>query len=321
MQNPVPFISYGTFKMEKEVNDKKITDYIDRITTPIFNKVLQESNLNPMMVGGVQETKPIKWLWQPHNYRIYVDFDKKTFKSKDLNKDNRTLQKLKVRLVGFEYGTKNHNSEHHFNNFYGCRIVIKKKIAEITNKSHNKQWRLMTANNIDDIGARIDEVVNRLDNQCIESLKKLIRLFGGSSNFKTLNKAWKGEHGVKGIDFLDQIPEDMVIHDTVFKKVYKKKVEYKSPVHVKNTVTNYAIKNIAPEIADELSVIREIVRGTLEVNADTSKMINNMVRGATPTLAEFHSDVKVHNKVLKGIEKAFNKFNKKLSQTDLRKYL
>jgi len=276
-----------------------------------------------MMVGAVQESKPIQWLWQPHNYRLYIDFNKETFNPP--KPENPTLKKLKVRLVGFKYSLKNYNSEHHFDNFYGCRIIIKKKITEITNKYHNKQWRLMTANNIDDIGNKIDEVVNKLDIQCINSLKKLIKLFGGNSEFKILNRKWKGEHGVKGIDFLDKIPEDMIIHDTLFKKVYKgKKVEYKSPVHVKNTLTNYAIKNIAPEIGNELTIIKEMVKGTLEINADTSKVLNQFANKYVEHSTIYDNlavNIETHTKVLKGIEKAFNKFNRRLSQRTLLKWL
>ncbi len=315
-QYPPPYISHGKISKNNEAHIKK---HIDEITTPIFNKVLQETGLNPMMVGRVEGSKKIQWLWQPHNYRLYFDFDKRNFNPP--RSDNPTLKKLKIRLVGFDYQSKNYGSEHHFNNFYGCRIVIKKTQVEVTNKSHNKQWRLMTARDIDDIGCRINEVTERLDKQCIEALKKIIKYFGGKSKFEILKKRCKGEHGVHGLDFLDKIPEDMVIHDTVFKKVYKKKVEYKSPVHVKNTVSNYAIHNIAPDIANELTIIKEAVMGTLKINADTSKVLNQFATSYTQHSSIYDNlavNIKTHNKVLKGIDHSFRKFNRLLLERQKR---
>jgi len=48
-----------------------------------------------------------------------------------------------------------------------------------------------------------------------------------------------------------------------------------------------------------------------------SKMANQLV----PTISSLNHNMKTHISVLKGIEKAFNKFNDRLSQTSLRKWL
>ena len=64
------------------------------------------------------------------------------------------------------------------------------------------------------------------------------------------------EEFTKGEEFIDSIPQEVIIHDTFFKKVYKKGIEFKntkkgeSPgVHIKNYIKNRAIEDIAPEIA------------------------------------------------------------------------
>ena len=235
---PHPPSSNGKMKKDKEVCNKSIKDYVDRITNPIFNKVLLESNDNPMMVGGVQESKSIKFLWQPHNYRLYFNFNKRNFK---------VVTPSLYKYPAFSYKLANYGSEHHFDNFMGCRIVIKKNLVEVINKSHHKQWRLITASNINEIDTKINEVVSKLNNQGINALKGLIRLCGGISDCKILKV--RGEHGIHGIDYLDRIPEEMIIHDTVFKKQYKKKLEFYEPAHIKNVVTNNAINDIAPDIA------------------------------------------------------------------------
>jgi len=229
-------------KSKKEVYNKTVKDYIDELVTPIFNKALQETNQNPTMVGRVQESNPIKFLWQPHNYRIYFNFTKKNFK---------VVTPSLYKYPAFSYKLANYGSEHHFNNFMSCRIIIKKNLVEVINKSHHKQWRLITANSIKEIDTKINEVVSKLNNQGINALKALIRLCGGISDYKILKV--RGEHGIHGIDYLDRIPEEMIIHDTVFKKQYKKKPEFYEPVHIKNIVTNNAINDIAPDIADSIN--------------------------------------------------------------------
>ena len=278
---------------------------MNEVIKPISKRVLQETHYNPMRVSRVQ----IQFLWQPHNYRLYFDFDKTKFNPP--KPDNPTLKKLEVGLVGFKYETKNYNSEHHFNNFYGCRIIIKKNMAEVINKWYEKQWKLIVADNVKDVDKRIEKNIKEMDEQCVDALSKIIRLFGGDSRFKILKR--RGEHGIHGDDYLDKIPEDMIIHDTVFKKVYPKKVEFFDPASIKNYVSNRAIENIAPEIAQELTLNRELIKGVVEINASTSKLFNKFSNTFLPTFTEFSKDVKVHNKVLKGIDKSFNKFNRRLS--------
>jgi len=304
---------------KKEKKDR-IKEHIKKIVKPIFDKVLQETSSNPMMVGTVRSEKPIKFLWQPHNYRLYFDFEKSNFHPEvisSLYKDH-SHKKEKVGLVGLTYSLRNHDSEHCFNNFYGCRITIKKNQVEVINKWHEKQWRLITASSIKEIDTRINEVVEKLDNQCLTALKKLMDIIGGSSNFKVLHQ--RGEHGIHGEDYLDKIPEKMIIHDTIFKKVYKRKVEFYNPTAVKNFISNRAIENISPEIANELAITKGMVKEILKVNASTSQVFNDFAKSTVPILSDFSSNIKTHNKVLKGINKSFKKFNTLLSQKKLKDF-
>lgn len=288
---------------KKEVFNKSIKDYIDKVTKPIFNKVLQETSINPMMVGRVQESKEIQFLWQPHNYRLYFTFDKKNFKP--------PLYKYPSKKVGFTYEAKNYNSEHHFNNFHKCRIVIKRRLVEVINKSHEKQWRLITAPNINEIDKRINKVIEKLNKESIYALKQLIKRFGGYSNLKIIKI--RGEHGIHGVDYIDKIPEDMIIHDTIFKKPYKKKLEFYDPVYVKNTVTNNAIKDIAPAICNSLENINNSINSIADKFGST-------LTGMIPVLNQLTNINIEVTKLRRDVTKIQKKRIIKNNNKDLRKW-
>ena len=61
------------------------------------------------------------------------------------------------------------------------------------------------------------------------------------------------EDDVKGEEFIDDLPESLIMHDTYFKKVYPKGVELKSPIYVKNYISNRVLENLAPMICKELN--------------------------------------------------------------------
>lgn len=74
------------------------------------------------------------------------------------------------------------------------------------------------------------------------------------------------EEGIKGDVFLDSLPRDLILHDTVFKKVYRGETEFLTgkgcnPVFVKNYLNNRAVEAVAPEIASELRLLREDLGG------------------------------------------------------------
>lgn len=270
----------------KKDNDDVLKKHIEKLVRPIFEKAAQETSDDPMMVGRVSTQNSIKFLWQPHNYRRYYDFSIINFEpitNPSLYKDP-TYTQSKVGFEGTTYSLKNHNSEHHFNNFYGCRVIIRKHKAEVINKWYEKNWVLIEAENIKQVGEKIDERIKEMNQQCDNALKELIRTFGGGSDFKVLKQ--RGEHGIHGEDFLDKIPENMVIQDTIFKKVYKRKVEMYNPAFVKNYISNRAIEDISPEISKELKGINEALQGSL-----------------TPTLLALTEQIKLHLAVQKETKK------------------
>jgi hypothetical protein len=278
------------------MKDKKETlqEYIDKIVTPIFNKVLQEKEPNRMMVGTGNQ-KEYKFLWQPHNYRLYFLFDKTNF----IPPTSKTIYKTRsFKLI-------NYGKDYQFDNWENCKITIRKNQVEVINKSHNKQWRLISANSIPQIKEKIDQVVSNLNQQAKSALNSLIKRFGGCSDLKIIKI--RGEHGIHGIDYLDKIPEDMIIHDTIFKKVYKGKVEFYDPVNIKNTISNLALKDMSPEIAGAINDLgsRFDILGN---------KIMDMMEMRLKVDKELAINIKTHNKV-------FKKLDNLLSQKDLRKWL
>lgn len=281
------------------VTNDLLKKHIEKIVRPIFERAAKETPTNPMMVGRVPPKNGIKFLIQPHNYRLYFKFKKINF-----NPPNKLTTK-KWEKEGLKYSIKNHNSEHHFDSINKCRIIIKKNKAEVINKSHDKQWRLIFAESIDDIDKRIKEVTDKLDRDSIKALGELIREFGGKSDFQVVKR--RAEYGIHGEDYLDRIPPEMVIQDTVFKKVYAEKVEFYRPTEIKNYISNRSLEEFAPEIAGSI--------------ADINRKFDQFINEFLPIHKEHAINIKTHTKVLKNIEKSFKRFNDMLSQKSLLKYL
>ena len=254
---------------------------------------------NPMRVGRVANSGSIGFLWQPHNYRLYFDFDRSSFVCPDPANPTPFAD-----LVGCRVELKNHRSEVHFVNFYGCRLVVRRKQVEVINQFYGKRWRHVVASCVEDVAARVDDAVAELDGQCVYALQMLVKRCGGFSRFEVLKRR-SSEHGVHGEDFLDSLPEDLVIRDTFFQKLYRKKVEFKSPVAVKNFISNRAVESVSPQIAEELAAVRAM-------QVEVAAMTRDLSRAVVPAIQEFSVNMRTHVSVLKGIDASFKRFNRLL---------
>jgi len=288
-------------KKEEEAKNKA-KEYIYRIVTPIFEKVLQEAKLNHRMVGNSTPKPTVTFLWQPHNYRLYFDFSKENFNPK--KPSNHTLQKFKSMVAifntAYNYTSLNYDSEHKYEKFMFCTIRVKKSQIEVTNHSHLKQWRKITAESVEEVDQRIDAVMNDLKEHSIKALKYFIQLHGGKSKFKILNE--RCEHGIHGDDYLDKIPSELIIHDTYIKKPYLEKSEFKSTAAIKNYVSNRAVEKIYPEIAFEINKLnqkQEIFNSSIDtynisVNSLTEQMQLhlNVMNNINKTMSAIRSELK-----------------------------
>lgn len=221
-----------------------------------IREVLQETIPNRMMVGK-QGSRIVKRLWQPHNYRLYFNFNQLTF--------NRAKGRFK---------SKNFNSEHQLF-FDGCLMTIKRKQIEIINKKHDGEWWHIYAKNLKDIDERITELVNKLDYECIKVLRAFIKRFGGSSDLEIVKR--RDENGLKGDDYIDQIPDNMIIHDYPnFKKVYKKKTEIYGVANTRRFLRNRIIEDIAPEINLELNKLHKVIKSRSKIIEDMKMLIHGL---------------------------------------------
>jgi hypothetical protein len=200
-------------------------------------KVPQENPYNPMR----GQRRPKKYLVQPHNYRRYFAFSKQGY--------NPTQP----------YSLKNYNSEYHFENFYGCRVVVRKNTVEIINLWHKKQWRLLEVSKPSDADKKIELIKAEMESICVKALKRFVNIHGGVTDFKPLPIERKQEIGIHGDDFIDRIPKSAVIHDTTFKKVYAEKLEFLGEASIKNYLKNRSLEDFSPIIANELKNIQLLI--------------------------------------------------------------
>lgn len=280
-----------------------VSAYIKRKVMPIFEKVLREREFNRMSVGETHVTNPIRILYQPHNYRLYFDFDKTNFTHPDRprptppNKKSSKCQNTrfdaketlyaqrptppileggKLLFKGFEYKTTNHGKQHLFRNFNFCNVIVRKNQIEVQPKAYDKQWVLVEGRDLSDFENRFNAIISDLDNQAIQTLNLFIKVYGGASNGLII-KRWS-ENGIHFDDYLDKIPKEMIIHDTTFKKVYKDKVEFYNPADVKTYIHNRTIEKLTPEIVGELEKVNGLFEQLLKTHAQSNEIQLNQAK-------------------------------------------
>lgn len=275
--------------MEQENN--KQMEHIRKVVSPIFNRAIEKAMekgitpkatfSNPVLVGGEETnnfSETVFGYWNPHNQRRTFDFSKVNFAFKK----PKNKQKIKTN-VGFpysdimtylpfswnyDYKPVNWGKEHLYMNFLQCNIRVRKNTIEITNKAYDhKKWVKIEAYNQQDIDNRIDQLTNEIEEHCRNALRLFIKIHGGKSNFKLIGSKGgiHGEDSVKDSEFTKNINPNMIIHDTVMKKVYnEKKVEfYTGKMDMKTYFKNVALHRFAPEIALELNKLVEISKNTV----------------------------------------------------------
>ncbi len=301
-------------------------DIVALLKEKVRNSISSKGNsLNPTRVGRGRLEPSFKFAINPHNYRRYYDFDTTLFSEQTLLKKT-----SKVGLEGFNFSKKNYGKEMHLENFWGCTLIIRKKTVEVINKWYGKKWKQILGNTIQEIDEQIDKTLEEMNKQSDTALKKLIQYGGGKSEFKLIKA--RGEIGIHGDEFLDSLPEDMIIQDTCFKKVYKKKPEFYldkegKPGYVKDYIANRALEKVSPEINERLDMLWEGVKGIIEVNKSTADTFSSFATNFLPIHKEHATNIKTHTKVLKnvakvnqGVAKSFAKFNTLLSQKQLGDY-
>lgn len=292
---------------KKESKDD-VEEYINRIVTPIFDRVLKEVPANRMSVREVGAEKKDFCFFCPHNYRLYITFQKINFKY--VQPTSKGSVRGRCRSVGsvqtklnLPYTIKNHTEMWFEDVIPDVTIVVKKTQVEIRNKINNKQnFSIPITENARD---HIKPIIEKKDAQCIAALRRFIELYGGKSDFKILKRF--SENKTTGTNEIDAIDAKVRWHGEISKKVYNEKnVEFYDPSYASNHIENSAIQSKTPELREEIQANREMIK-------DASKLLSQYVTGTTPILQDFTVNIKTHNSVLKNINSSFKKFSSLLS--------
>lgn len=201
--------------------------------------------------------KPFSLLWRPNNYRRQMRVGLKT---------NSTLKAL-LRTIG-TMPTLSYNYSEHTKLLFirGWRRNItmqygKETITAIWSQSiigGHKETFFIEAGSIAELQERIDirkkDIQDRID-EAIISFAKFLRV-----HLPFEKAIWvRHEDWIKGEEYIDKIPKEVIIHDTIFKKVYGEGIEFiggknDEPVaKIKNYIKNRAVEDIAPELAKAIN--------------------------------------------------------------------
>ena len=293
--------------------EDKIKEYVAKVCKPIFDKVLNETPSNSMTIAPVS----LKFLWRPNNYRRKINVK---------TKDNSTIKKIQSAIEStYKLQYYEHNKLLFVYNFNGITLMYgKNTLTGIWSQDKPKTTYLVES----DCFEGLEELIDKRREKIRERIDSALEEFSKQFNIKLMfeKPMWdRYEDWIKGDEFIDSIPEETIVHDTVFKKVYPKGIEFKQSsdkedptIFLKNYIKNRAIEKISPEIANELAITREMVKGTLEINQSTANLLNKYIQTTVPIMQDFSTNIKIHNKVLKDINKSFEKFNRLLSEKQKR---
>lgn len=304
--NPPPPTSDGTFKTKEKVSDKKVIDYIDKITTPIFNRVLQGEPFNSMTTTKNTQC----YFFRPNNYRRQIEVKKKDNSTSMCIRGTMGIFPMELNINAHTKLISIKNYEKNITIQYGKKTLT--AIYSCPRIKGNKQVYRIERNSIDEINQRINEIKKDIKIRLDNALKKFSRKFGIAIPFKKAIWA-RHEDFIKGEEFIDDIPRETIIHDTVFKKVYGKGIEFiggkeeEPTAHYKNYIKNRAIEDIAPSIAKAITDIYDKFTPVLTGLMTNLQQMTNINIEVT--------------KLRRDVTKIQKKKKTKVNDKDLRKYL
>lgn len=215
----------------------------------VSGELPKEHFSNSMTIGR-------KIVWRPNNYRRCLEVGG----IKSPVETVRVLGDLPVEVT-----TGNHNKLVYAKMNDNIKVMIgRTKLVSIWSQNvigGHKETFLVEARNdneLDDfLNLKKRDIRDRLDNALLSVARRLGVVVPYKSPF------WlRHEDFLKGEEFVDSIPAEVVIHDSVFKKVYGEGVEFmggsgKEPnVGYKNYIKNRALENFLPGLELELKELR-----------------------------------------------------------------
>lgn len=250
-QDPPSFVSTGT---SGDSEDGALREMVRRIAEPIFKAAIPLEAQTDIMDISAQSFKVV---WRPNNYR------------------RRGLFKEPLDIPSKQWG----GVYHHFKitlkgllmvrDYPQVLLIVGPRVIQAVYSQRVvggvKEAFLIerrTMQELEDVlVAKREAITGLLDGAVSDFCARVGCVVGPLS--------WgRYEDWVKGESVIDSLPQDLVIHDTFFKKVYGEGIEFKSSgggespvVHLKQYIKNRAIEDVAPEIARELALLAAAVRG------------------------------------------------------------
>lgn len=114
----------------------------------------------------------------------------------------------------------------------------------------------------------IEEFISNKTEEIMKKIDSALALFSERFKLSLHSKTpiWsRYEDFIKGEEFIDQIPKEVIIHDTLFKKVYGKGIEFKNSekgekpgVHLKNYIKNRSLEDLSTQLADSIKLVNPL---------------------------------------------------------------
>jgi len=239
--------------MKKKDVNKKIEEKVRKICRKVW-KVPQEQNSSTMTTST---RKLFKIFFRPNNYRRQI-------RVKEKNQKIINSIKSTIRGVNFTKHTKLLTIKNYKKNItiqygkYYLTGIYSQPVVYGT-----KTIYLIERETINEIENKVSKIKENIKQRIDQALKQFSRKFNLIMPYERI-KWTRYEDFIKGEEYIDKIPKEVIIHDTIFKKVYPDGIEFidksvKPTVRIKTYIKNRAIENISPEICKELDKIYNIL--------------------------------------------------------------
>ena len=237
-----PSPSFPVENQKEDIESYRAGFVLKKAVSDIANKVfLKEGIIDSMTMPS----STIFFLWRPNNYRLKIPF------KQGLDSGSKEVWGTIARLPApSSKGLRTIRINSRITLQVGRNCVM--AIFSLKDDLKNKQWYKVPGGNIKLLEEFVDGKVSDIEMQ----LRFEVARLGLPLDYKSA--FWlRHEDGVKNEEFIKHIPEGLILHDSFFKKVYGDELEFKSPIYLKNYISNRAIESVVPEIVKELQGIRD----------------------------------------------------------------
>ena len=273
-------------------------DIVYEIKERVLKSLMEEQSNSMTTTKSV-----VSVLWRPNNYRrqlrVKVKLDSTLIALKDFALEN-----------GLKLDINGHTKLVTVRGFGGVTLQYGRNILTgIYSQAvvgGFKETFLVEADSIDGVESRLNErkkaIREKIDGALFDFSKRLGILLPFDKPKWSRHEDW-----IKGEDFIDKIPRETIIHDTVFKKVYGEGIEFKGGIgdeptaSLKNYIKNRAVEDIVPELIERLdrlnvdfvgkSVVIEKQIGILALaQVNTQKQLTSLVKLLRPSKEQIVKD-------------------------------